>query len=96
MSFPTLEDQWSLISRGVEEIIPEDELKKKISKSSGDYSSPESLLQGFKRTQQKLGSNVMLSDEKIDAEIWYNKYDVFKKLFSWFLYAGFFFFYELY
>ena len=34
MSFPTLEDQWSLISRGVEEIIPEDELKKKISKSS--------------------------------------------------------------
>ena len=62
------------------------------SKSSGDYSSPESLLEGFKRTQQKLGSNVMLSDEKIDAEIWYNKYDVFKKLFSWFLYAGFFFF----
>ena len=33
----------------------------------------------------------MLSDEKIDAEIWYNKYDVLK-LFSWFLYAGFFFF----
>ena len=33
MSFPALEDQWSLISRGVEEIIPEDELKKKISKS---------------------------------------------------------------
>jgi cytochrome c-type biogenesis protein CcsB len=62
------------------------------SKSSGDYSSPESLLDGFKRTQQKLGGDVMLSKEKIEAEIWYNKYDVFKKLFSWFLYAGFFFF----
>ena len=33
MSFPALEDQWALISRGVEEIIPEDELKKKISQS---------------------------------------------------------------
>ena len=30
MSFPTLEDQWSLISRGVEEIIPEDELKNRL------------------------------------------------------------------
>ena len=62
------------------------------SKSSGDYSSPESLLDGFKRTQHKLGGDVMLSKEKIEAEIWYNKYDVFKKLFSWFLYVGFFFF----
>lgn len=62
------------------------------SKISGDYSSPESLLDGFKRTQKKLGTSVMLTDKKIKAEIWYNKYDVFKKLFSWFLYAGFFFF----
>ena len=59
------------------------------SKSSGDYSSPESLLEGFKANSAKLGGTVMLSDEKIEAEIWYNKYDVFKKLFSWFLYAGF-------
>ena len=30
----------------------------------------------------------MLSDDKIEAEILYNKYDVFKKLFSWYMYAG--------
>ncbi len=57
-------------------------------KQTGDYSKAESLLNGIKRTQQKLGSEVMLSDEKIDTEILYNKYDIFKKLFSWYMYAG--------
>ena len=30
----------------------------------------------------------MPSEEKIEAEIAYNKYDIFKKLFSWYLYVG--------
>jgi cytochrome c-type biogenesis protein CcsB len=57
-------------------------------KQSGDYSKPEELLAGIKKTQQNLGSEVMLSDKKIQTEITYNKYDIFKKLFSWYMYAG--------
>lgn len=57
-------------------------------KSMGDYSKPEELLEGIKKTQLKYGSEVMLSEEKIKTEILYNKYDIFKKLFSWYLYAG--------
>ncbi|MBT8266216.1 MAG: cytochrome c biogenesis protein CcsA [Bacteroidia bacterium] len=57
-------------------------------KSSGDYSEADKLLDAIKRTQEKLGSEVMLSDEKVNAEILYNKYDIFKKLFSWYMYAG--------
>ncbi|WGD34917.1 cytochrome c biogenesis protein CcsA [Olleya sp. YS] len=57
-------------------------------KESGDYTKPEKLLNAFKTSQSKVGAEVMLSDDKIDAEIIYNKYDVFKKLFSWYLYAG--------
>ena len=30
----------------------------------------------------------MLSDDKVKTEVLYNKYDIFKKLFSWYLYAG--------
>eukprot|EP01093_Parvamoeba_rugata_P008046 TRINITY_DN232_c0_g1_i3.p1 TRINITY_DN232_c0_g1~~TRINITY_DN232_c0_g1_i3.p1 ORF type:complete len:326 (-),score=50.46 TRINITY_DN232_c0_g1_i3:43-1020(-) len=30
----------------------------------------------------------MLSDEKINSEILYNDYDVFRQLFSWYMYAG--------
>ncbi|OUR90888.1 cytochrome C biogenesis protein [Flavobacteriales bacterium 34_180_T64] len=57
-------------------------------KTSGDYSSANSILEGIKKTQIQQGSAVMLSDNKIDAEITYNKYDIFKKLFSWYMYAG--------
>jgi len=52
-------------------------------KQTGNYSRAEELLNGFKRTQQKYGDAVMLSDDKIDAEILYNNYDIFKRLFSW-------------
>ena len=58
-------------------------------KKSGDYAEAEKLLESFKKTQQKYGSEVMLSDNKIDAEISYNKYNVFKKLYRYYLLAGF-------
>ena len=57
-------------------------------KQSGDFSQAEALLNGFKKSQEKYGSAVMLSDKKIEAEILYNEYDIFKKLFSWYMYAG--------
>jgi len=53
-----------------------------------DFTDANKMLQSFKKTQQKYGSVVMLSDDKIETEIKYNKYDIFKKLFSWFMYAG--------
>ncbi|OYX26234.1 MAG: cytochrome C biogenesis protein [Flavobacteriales bacterium 32-35-8] len=57
-------------------------------KQSGDFSEADKFLEAFKRTQQRYGASVMLSDEKINTEVLYNKYDIFKKLFSWYLYAG--------
>ncbi|MFI1743003.1 cytochrome c biogenesis protein CcsA [Thalassobellus sediminis] len=57
-------------------------------KQTGDFSEATKLLAAFKKTQHQLGGSVMLSDNKIDTEILYNKYDIFKKLFSWYLYAG--------
>lgn len=53
-----------------------------------DFTEAEKLLESFKKTQLKYGNEVMLSDDKINTEILYNKYDIFKKLFSWFMYAG--------
>ncbi len=57
-------------------------------KTSGDYSEPNKLLEAIKKTQHRYGGNVMLSDDKIKTEILYNKYDIFKKLFSWYMYVG--------
>ncbi|GAA4237390.1 cytochrome c biogenesis protein CcsA [Postechiella marina] len=57
-------------------------------KQSGDFSEATKLLEAFKKTQHKYGGDVMLSDDKVKTEIAYNKYDIFKKLFSWYMYAG--------
>jgi cytochrome c-type biogenesis protein CcsB len=57
-------------------------------KQSGDFSEANKILEAFKKTQHKYGGSVMLSEDKIKTEVLYNKYDIFKKLFSWYLYAG--------
>ncbi len=55
---------------------------------SKDYKLPNSILKGLKAYQKKYGSAVMLSDQKIDAEVMYNKYDIFKRLFYLYMLAG--------
>jgi len=57
-------------------------------KLSGNFTKAEELLEGIKKTQHKFSSEIMLSDEKVESEILYNKYDIFKKLFSWYMYAA--------
>ena len=57
-------------------------------KQTGDFTEAEKLLNAFKKTQQKYGAEVVPSDEKVHAEVLYNKYDIFKRLFSWYMYAG--------
>ncbi|NDI99228.1 cytochrome c biogenesis protein CcsA [Flavobacterium sp. LaA7.5] len=53
-----------------------------------DYKFSDSLLEGLNNYQQKYGAAVMPDKDKVEAEILYNKYDIFKKLFSWYMYAG--------
>ncbi|MBR9758414.1 MAG: cytochrome c biogenesis protein CcsA [Algicola sp.] len=57
-------------------------------KKSNDFKQANDLLEAFKKTQHKFGGNVMLSDEKINTEINYNKYDIFQRLFSWYMYVA--------
>jgi cytochrome c-type biogenesis protein CcsB len=57
-------------------------------KTTGGYKKADDILNAITDTQNRYGSEVMLSDNKIDAEILYNKYDIFKSLFSWYLYIS--------
>ena len=57
-------------------------------KDSGDYAEADQILDGIKSFQKKYGAEVYPSDDKINFEIAYNKYDVFKKLFRNYMYAG--------
>ena len=60
----------------------------RLAKTEGDYEQSNGLLESIEGFQRKFGKPVLPSAKRIDAEITYNKYDIFKKLFSWYLYAG--------
>jgi cytochrome c-type biogenesis protein CcsB len=53
-----------------------------------NYKEPDFYLGGITKFQNKYGSKVMPSQQKIDLEILYNKYDLLQKLLFWYLIAG--------
>jgi cytochrome c-type biogenesis protein CcsB len=55
---------------------------------TGDYDNSKKLLESIRGFQTKYGSEILPSEDKIKAEILYNKYDIFKNLFSWYMYVG--------
>ncbi|MDR5590426.1 cytochrome c biogenesis protein CcsA [Christiangramia sp. SM2212] len=64
----------------------------RTARESGDYSKADQYLESIKSYQQKFGGEVMPSKEKIDAEITYNKYNIFKNLYWLYMLAGVFMF----
>ncbi len=57
-------------------------------RKSGNYKKADEYLTVIKNFQKKYGSDVMPSDKKIQTEILYNKYDIFKKLFVYYMLGG--------
>ena len=55
---------------------------------TGDYSQSNQLLEGIHKFQESYGSEVLPSARKVKLEIFYNKYDIFKKLFWQYMLAG--------
>jgi cytochrome c-type biogenesis protein CcsB len=53
-----------------------------------DYKEADFYLQGINKFQTKYGSKVMPSHERVDSEIMYNKYDIFKKLYYLYMVTG--------
>ncbi|MDB4131435.1 cytochrome c biogenesis protein CcsA [Flavobacteriaceae bacterium] len=55
---------------------------------NNDYANSTKILESIKGFQNKYGSSVLPDENIVKAEILYNKYDIFKKLFSWYMYVG--------
>ncbi len=55
---------------------------------SKDYSKTDEILEGIINFQKKYGGEVYPADHKIDLEIAYNKYDIFKTIYSYYMYIG--------
>ncbi|MGB2273716.1 MAG: cytochrome c biogenesis protein CcsA [Flavicella sp.] len=72
----------------VKQIIPIYIQTLQESKASANFSEPNKILDGIKNFQKKHGAAVYPTVDKIKFEIAYNKYDIFKKLFKYYMYAG--------
>ena len=94
VSFPELEEAnfKGTDSLYVRNVLPLYFQSLRAGKASNDYRQAEELLESLVGFQKRYGAKVRPSEDKIEAEIMYNKYDIFKKLFSWYLYAGTLFF----
>ena len=55
-----------------------------------DYQLANDIVDGIDKFQIKYGSEVRPADQKIDSEIAYNKYDIFKRLYYLYMLAGVF------
>ncbi len=59
---------------------------------TNNYQNADNILESLSAYQNKYGYEVIPSKDQIKAEILYNKGDVFKRLFSWYIYASVLFF----
>jgi cytochrome c-type biogenesis protein CcsB len=61
-------------------------LKKAV--KTGDYTEADKLLKAFKQNQQNNGAEVLPSESKINTEVFYNKADIFNKLYKYYALVG--------
>lgn len=55
---------------------------------SNDYTNADEFLSSIHKFQRKYGYEVIPSERKVDLELFYNEYDIFKSLFKYYLYAS--------
>ncbi len=55
---------------------------------TGDYTQSNQLLEGIHKFQERYGSEVLPTKRKVELEIFYNKYDIFKSLFMYYMLAS--------
>ena len=55
---------------------------------SNDYSTADEYLQSIHKFQRKYGYEVVPTQRKVDLELFYNEYDIFKSLFVYYMFAS--------
>ena len=92
VSYPELEDE-GVVFKGMDsvytkQILPLYMTSLSQASETGDYSEANQFLKSIKGFQKKYGEEVMPSEDMINAEIAYNKYDIFRNLFWMYMLAG--------
>lgn len=78
----------SLYERYVKNALPVYTIILNAAQKTGDYTEADKILESLRKRQEEYGSAVLPSLKKIDAEIMYNKYNIFEKLMTYYLLVG--------
>ncbi len=94
VSYPELEDEAGAFkgmdSVYTKQILPLYMTSLSDATETGDYTKANQFLESIKGFQKKFGAEVLPSEDRINAEIAYNKYDIFRNLFWMYMVAGLF------
>ena len=85
----------SLYSNFIKNAVPFYLMTLRKAVQTGDYSEADKLLEAFKRNQLNHGAEVLPSESKIKAEVFYNKADIFNKLYKYYSMVGLIMFFLL-
>lgn len=88
VSYPEIEALNNAELNQVKNVLPAYLQQLSEATQTGDYKLANSLLEGLTIYQHKYGKEVIPGDDKVNAEILYNKYDIFKKLYTYYMLAG--------
>ncbi|MBZ9627637.1 cytochrome c biogenesis protein CcsA [Psychroflexus sp. CAK1W] len=91
VAYPELDDEkyfTGVDTLYTKQILPLYMQSLRSARQSGDYEQSEELLLSLKSFQKKYGEEVMPAEEKVKAEILYNRIDIFNLLFQLYLYVS--------
>ncbi|WP_026810800.1 cytochrome c biogenesis protein CcsA [Arenibacter latericius] len=78
----------SLYSNFIKNAVPFYLMSLEKAVQTGDYSEADKLLAAFKQNQVNHGSEVLPSTNKIKAEVFYNKADIYNRLYKYYALTG--------
>ena len=82
----------SLYANFIENSIPFYLMSLQNAAQSGDYSESDKLLAAFRQNQDNHGSEVVPPENKVKAEVIYNRLDIFNRLYKYYALVGVFLF----
>ncbi|RKR12865.1 cytochrome c-type biogenesis protein CcsB [Maribacter vaceletii] len=85
----------SLYANFVKNAVPYYLMTLSKAKKSGNYAEADKLLDAFKQNQKNHGEEVLPSDEKVNAEVIYNKLNIFNRLYRYYALVGVLMFFTL-
>ena len=78
----------SLYANFIKNAVPYYLMSLQRGRESGDYSEADKLLAAFHQNQKNHGSEVLPADSKVEAEVIYNKLDIFNRLWGYYALVG--------